>query len=68
MNRWLWRLATLVVLSVIIARVGLWQATRTPVVRHYVVRTPAWPADMRPIRIAFLTDIHVAGPDMPPTR
>lgn len=43
-------------------------ATRDPVVRRTSVEMPDWPAGAPPIRLALLTDIHVAGPDMPPSR
>jgi len=29
---------------------------------------PDWPSDAPPLRIALLSDTHVAGPDMPPSR
>jgi predicted MPP superfamily phosphohydrolase len=43
-------------------------AMQEPVVRRASMGMPDWPAGMKPIRIAFLSDIHVAGPDMPPSR
>ena len=43
-------------------------ATRDPVVRRTSLTMPDWPAGAPPIRVALLTDIHVAGPDMPPAR
>lgn len=29
---------------------------------------PGWPAGAPPVRVALLSDLHVAGPDMPPDR
>jgi predicted MPP superfamily phosphohydrolase len=43
-------------------------ATRDPIVRRASLGMPDWPADAPPIRVALLSDIHVAGPDMPPER
>ena len=44
------------------------EAMADPVVRTATITMPDWPADAGPIRIAFLSDVHVAGPDMPPSR
>jgi predicted MPP superfamily phosphohydrolase len=43
-------------------------AVRDPVVRRATVHMPDWPASSQPMRVVLLSDIHVAGPDMPPTR
>ena len=43
-------------------------ATRDPLVRRANVEMPDWPAGAPPLRVALLSDIHVAGPDMPPSR
>ena len=43
-------------------------ATRDPAVRRTSVEMPDWPTGAPPIRVALLTDIHVAGPDLPPSR
>ncbi|WP_164115510.1 metallophosphoesterase [Sphingorhabdus sp. Alg239-R122] len=43
-------------------------ATRDPVVREAVVVAPAWPEDVLEQRIVLISDVHVAGPDMPPER
>jgi hypothetical protein len=47
---------------------GHWEATSMPVVRSARVMVPGWPADQRPLRLLLLSDIHIAGPDMPPQR
>jgi len=39
-----------------------------PVVQQLNIALPQLPAGTGPLRIAFLADIHVAGPDMPPAR
>lgn len=47
----------------------LWHDTmRDPVVRQTTIATAALPAGAQPVTIAFISDIHVAGPDMPPAR
>lgn len=47
---------------------GYWQATRDPIVRSATVSLPGWPAGEKPVRAVLLSDLHVAGPDMPPER
>lgn len=47
---------------------GYWEATRDPVLRETSVHIPTWPAGEPPLRILLLTDLHVAGPDMPHSR
>lgn len=39
-----------------------------PVVHRATIVLPAYPADTPPTTIALIADIHVAGPDMPPSR
>lgn len=39
-----------------------------PVVRRAAIALPDWPAGAPPIQVLFLSDSHVAGPDMPPKR
>lgn len=43
-------------------------AVQTPVVRQVKVNLQGWPAGARRVRAVLISDIHVAGPDMPPTR
>jgi predicted MPP superfamily phosphohydrolase len=43
-------------------------ALRDPVVRQANVEMPDWPKGAAPIRMMLLTDMHVSGPDMPPSR
>jgi hypothetical protein len=43
-------------------------ATADPVVREAEVALAGWPAGRRPLRALLVSDIHVAGPDMPPAR
>lgn len=47
---------------------GYWNATRDPVVRTAMVAVADWPAGQPPLKLLLLSDIHVAGPDMPPER
>ncbi|MEM6476524.1 MAG: metallophosphoesterase [Pseudomonadota bacterium] len=58
----------LAVLAAGIAGKAWYDTMRDPVVMQLVVESEALPAGEPPIKIAFLTDIHVAGPDMPPSR
>lgn len=47
---------------------AFYDTMRDPVVERLVVESDALLAGSPPVTIAFLTDIHVAGPDMPPGR
>ena len=61
-----------VVVMIVLACAGVakaWHDTmRAPVVERLVVEIAALPAGAKPVRIALLSDIHVAGPDMSPER
>jgi len=47
----------------------LWYDTmRDPVVERLTIESDAMSLGERPVTIALLADIHVAGPDMPPSR
>ncbi|MEP6785502.1 MAG: metallophosphoesterase [Sphingomonadales bacterium] len=43
-------------------------ALADPVVRQAQVALPGYPANTPPVTVALISDIHVAGPDMPPER
>lgn len=45
-----------------------WTAIQDPVVRETEVALSGWPAGQPPVRAVLLSDLHVAGPDMPPSR
>jgi predicted MPP superfamily phosphohydrolase len=45
-----------------------WSAIADPVVREADVALPDWPAGAPPVRALLISDLHVAGPDMPPER
>ncbi|MFL6844899.1 MAG: metallophosphoesterase [Allosphingosinicella sp.] len=47
---------------------GYWSATSDPVVRTTRIALPDWPSGARPLRVLLVSDIHVVGPDMPPSR
>lgn len=51
-----------------LAAFAYWTAIRDPIVRETDVVLPGWPAGASPVRALLLTDLHVAGPDMPPAR
>ena len=69
-----WRriaLTLLVAISALGALVGskIWHDTLAdPVVRRTTVTLADMPAGTRPVTVALISDIHVAGPDMPPER
>ncbi len=60
----------LVIVVVGMALLGRAYATATadPVVRRAQIALPGYPANAPPITLALISDIHVAGPDMPPER
>lgn len=68
-RRRLWWVALLLIAAGIamFAR-GYWNATRDPVIRTHALAVRDWPAGEPPVRVLLLSDIHVAGPDMPPER
>ena len=43
-------------------------ATADPVVRRAERTLSGWPAGQPPLRALLISDLHVAGPDMPPSR
>jgi uncharacterized protein len=43
-------------------------AVRDPVIRRASIAMPDWPADTPTIKVMLVSDVHVAGPDMPPER
>ncbi|MFM9851574.1 MAG: metallophosphoesterase [Sphingomonadaceae bacterium] len=47
---------------------GYWNAIRDPIVRTAKVAVENWPAGEPPLKVLLLSDVHVAGPDMPPER
>lgn len=61
LRRPLVRLAVVGGLGVVLATFGQWQGLKVPEVRDYTVTFPNLPADLRGLRIALLTDLHV-GP------
>ncbi len=69
-RRFRWRIALLLVMLAMLALGGkAWHDTMAePVVRRTAVVLPQLPPDAVPLRIALISDLHVAGPDMPPSR
>ena len=63
------RLALLALVMVIAVGAKAWHDTmRAPVVERLALESTALPAGAPPVTIALLADLHVAGPDMPPSR
>lgn len=68
-NRWVRIAAVLMVVAGVGIALKAWFDTmRTPVVERLVIESDALRQGSPPVTIAFLTDIHVAGPDMSPER
>lgn len=68
--RMFWRgVAALACLFLVgVAAFGYRNATSAPVVRTLTVRSGDYPRGAKPIRILLFSDLHVHGPDMPPSR
>lgn len=61
--------ALFLILCAAIGAAKIWYDTmRDPVIERFVLESDKMPAGAGPFTIAFITDIHVAGPDMPPSR
>lgn len=51
-----------------LAYVAFWQEPRTTSLTALGVESPAWPAESPPLRVAFVSDIHVDGAHTTPDR
>jgi uncharacterized protein len=60
--------ALLILAGLVLLGYGYNQATRDPIVRNATLTVPSLPSGAGPLRIVLLADMHVQGPDMPPTR
>ena len=63
----------LALLALLAAALGIgakaWHDTKAdPVIRRVAVALPGFPAGAAPVRAVLISDLHVAGPDMPPKR
>jgi hypothetical protein len=65
---WPWLLALLAAIPALLLIWCYSIATSDPVVRRATLRLDDWPAQAGPLRLVLISDIHVAGPDMPPAR
>jgi predicted MPP superfamily phosphohydrolase len=63
-----WALFILLALPLAAAAYMYSNALRDPVIRRATIAMPDWPKNAPPLRVALLSDIHVVGPDMPPSR
>ena len=61
-------LTVLAVIGLVLAMLGYWNATRDPIVRQASLAVSGWPQGEAPLKVLLVSDIHVAGPDMPPAR
>jgi predicted MPP superfamily phosphohydrolase len=52
----------------LLAWVAFWQEPRSTTLTAIAVESPAWPADAAPVRIVFVSDIHVDGFHTTPQR
>lgn len=58
----------LLILGLILAAIAWRDTMSDPVVHRFDTALPGLPAGSQPITIVLMADIHVAGPDMPPSR
>ena len=61
-------LVALVLLGLALLGWSYGTAVSDPALRRAEVRLPGWPAGEAPVRAVLISDVHVAGPDMPPSR
>jgi predicted MPP superfamily phosphohydrolase len=61
-------LAVLSLLLVALAAKAWHDTMADPLIRRTTVTAPSLQSAGRPLRVALISDIHVAGPDMPPAR
>jgi uncharacterized protein len=58
----------LVAFGLLLTGWAYWTAIADPVVREAELGLPGWPIGAAPVRAVLISDLHVAGPDMPPGR
>lgn len=61
-------LLALIILIVAVTGYMYSVAVRDPVIRRASIAMPDWPKGASPIKVMLVSDVHVAGPDMPPSR
>ena len=57
-----------VLAGLLVLALGYSNARADPIVRETYVPVAGWPEGEAPIKVLALSDVHVAGPDMPPSR
>lgn len=57
-----------VLAGLLVLALGYSNARADPIVRKAYVPVASWPEGEAPLRVLALSDVHVAGPDMPPSR
>ena len=67
-RRWLRWLILAALLALTVLGAGYWNATRDPIVRRATLTLADWPQGAPPVSLLLISDTHVAGPDMPPSR
>lgn len=68
-SKWFRLVALIAALIAVALAVKAYHDTmRDPVVKRLIIESEGLPPGANSVSIAFLTDIHVAGPDMPPSR
>lgn len=67
-RRWLRWLVLLAFLGIALIGKGYWNATRDPIIRKAELPVANWPDGEPSVKILLISDVHVAGPDMPPKR
>lgn len=65
---WRWIAAIVVLAAVALVGIGYRNATAAPVVRRLDLTVAGYPASAAPVRVLLFSDLHVHGPDMPPSR
>jgi uncharacterized protein len=67
-RRWLrWGFALLLLALAILGK-GYWNAVSEPIIRTASISAKDWTVGEPSLKLLLISDIHVAGPDMPPSR
>ena len=65
---WAWVAAALLAGTELLLAIGYRNATAAPIIRRLDFKVPEYPVGAAPVSILLFSDVHVHGPDMPPSR
>ncbi len=68
LRRWKWIALGLLIIGLLLGTKAWSDTMGDPVIQRASIALKGMPAGAPPVMVALLADIHVAGPDMPPSR